>query len=41
MSYRFYLDGVLLPVTPGRLKTTVESRNDFAGPSISMLLMTV
>lgn len=28
MSYRFYLDGVLLPVTPGRLKTTVESRNE-------------
>ena len=28
MSYRFYLDGVLLPVTPGRLKATVESRNE-------------
>ena len=28
MSYLFYLDGVLLPVTPGRMKTTVESRNE-------------
>ena len=28
MSYLFYLAGVLLPVAPGRMKTTVESRNE-------------
>lgn len=30
MAYHFYLDGVLLPVTPGRLRLTVKSRNGTA-----------
>ena len=30
MGYQFYLDGVLLPVTPGRMTQTVKSRNGTA-----------
>ena len=30
MSYLFYLDGVLLPVTPGKVRMTVKSRNGTA-----------
>ena len=30
MGYQFYLDGVLLPVTPGRMTQTIKSRNGTA-----------